>query len=289
MKLISTTALAKRHQRKTRDLFSLLLEMGLIVKNEESWELTDEGKQRGGQYKESKQYGKYIVWPEDLVLNSNGKSEIARLMSATAIGKAFDLSAVKMNYILSELGWISKGIKGWVVSEQGLKHGGVQDEAKGSGVPFVRWPEEILNSKILKETISQFQGEEDHGGKDCTKVDRSAAYASRYVAKNIVAAGLADRCEIQVAYAIGVSCPLSINVETFGTGKLPDARIAELVDELFDLRPGAIIRDFDLRRPIYQQTASYGHFGRDDLDLPWERLDRVDALRAAAGLATAAD
>jgi S-adenosylmethionine synthetase len=115
-------------------------------------------------------------------------------------------------------------------------------------------------------------------------VDRSAAYAARWVAKNIVAAGLAQRCEIQVAYAIGVAHPLSVNVETFGTGVIPDERIAKLIAEHFDLRPGAIIRDLDLRRPIYRQVATYGHFGRDDLDLPWERTDRAEALRQAAGL-----
>ena len=120
-------------------------------------------------------------------------------------------------------------------------------------------------------------------GKDPTKVDRSAAYAARWAAKNIVAAGLAERCEIQVAYAIGVAHPLSVNVETFGTGCIPDEEIAELINEHFDLRPGAIIRDLDLRRPIYRQTAAYGHFGRDDLDLPWERTDSAEALRQAAG------
>ncbi len=121
-------------------------------------------------------------------------------------------------------------------------------------------------------------------GKDCTKVDRSAAYAARWVAKNIVAAGLASRCEIQLAYAIGVAHPLSINVETFGTGKISDDRIAHLIEQHFDLRPGAIIRDLDLRRPIYRQTAAYGHFGRDDVQLPWEDTSRAAALRAAAGL-----
>ncbi len=144
----------------------------------------------------------------------------------------------------------------------------------------------LTGRKIIVDT---YGGMGRHGGgcfsgKDPTKVDRSAAYATRHAAKNIVAAGLADRCELQVAYAIGVSHPLSINVETFGTGRLDEDRIAALVDEVFDLRPGAIIRDFKLRRPIYQQTAAYGHFGRDDLDLPWEKLDRVDALKAAAGL-----
>ena len=122
-------------------------------------------------------------------------------------------------------------------------------------------------------------------GKDPTKVDRSAAYAARWVAKNVVAAGLADRCEVQVSYAIGVAKPINVSVETFGTGRVDDELIARLVDEHFDLRPGAIINDLDLRRPIYAQTAAYGHFGRSDVDLPWERTDRAAALRAAAGLA----
>ena len=121
-------------------------------------------------------------------------------------------------------------------------------------------------------------------GKDCTKVDRSAAYAARWVAKNIVAAGIATRCEIQLAYAIGVAQPLSVNVETFGTGHISDEKIAHLIQAHFDLRPGAIIRDLDLRRPIYRQTAAYGHFGRDDVSLPWEDTSRAAALRAAAGL-----
>ncbi|MDY0340936.1 MAG: methionine adenosyltransferase domain-containing protein, partial [Coriobacteriia bacterium] len=118
-------------------------------------------------------------------------------------------------------------------------------------------------------------------GKDCTKVDRSGAYAGRWVAKNIVAAGLAERCEIQLAYAIGVARPMSILVDTFGTETVPVERIEKAVAEVFDLRPGAIIRDLDLRRPIYRKTAAYGHFGRDDADFTWERLDRVDALLAA--------
>ena len=144
----------------------------------------------------------------------------------------------------------------------------------------------LTGRKIIVDT---YGGMGRHGGgcfsgKDPTKVDRSAAYAARWVAKNIVASGLADRCEIQVAYAIGVAQPLSVNVETFGTGKLPDEQIAELIEGTFDLRPGAIIRDLDLRRPIYQRVAAYGHFGRDDLDLPWEQLDRVAQLQAAAGL-----
>ena len=144
----------------------------------------------------------------------------------------------------------------------------------------------ITGRKIIVDT---YGGMGRHGGgcfsgKDPTKVDRSAAYAARWAAKNIVAAGLAERCEIQLAYAIGVAHPLSVNCETFGTGRIPDEEIASLILEHFDLRPGAIIRDLGLRRPIYQQTAAYGHFGREDLDLPWERIDKAELLRQAAGL-----
>jgi S-adenosylmethionine synthetase len=142
----------------------------------------------------------------------------------------------------------------------------------------------LTGRKII---VDSYGGMGRHGGgafsgKDPTKVDRSAAYAARWAAKNIVAAGLAERCEIQVAYAIGVAHPLSVNVETFGTGSIPDQEIADLINEHFDLRPGAIIRDLGLRRPIYRQTAVYGHFGRDDLDLPWERTEKAEALRKAA-------
>jgi S-adenosylmethionine synthetase len=141
----------------------------------------------------------------------------------------------------------------------------------------------LTGRKIIVDT---YGGTARHGGgsfsgKDATKVDRSGAYAARWVAKHIVAAGLAERCEIQVAYAIGVAHPLSVNVETYGTGKIPDEQIASVINASFDLRPGAIIRDLGLRRPIFQPTASYGHFGRDDLDLPWERLDRLEQIRAA--------
>jgi len=144
----------------------------------------------------------------------------------------------------------------------------------------------LTGRKIIADT---YGGMARHGGgafsgKDPTKVDRSAAYAARYVAKNLVAAGIADRCEVQVAYAIGVAHPVSVLVETFGTGKIDEAKIAELVTAHFDLRPAAIIHHLGLRRPIYKQTASYGHFGRPDLDLPWERTDKAEALAAAAGL-----
>ncbi len=143
----------------------------------------------------------------------------------------------------------------------------------------------VTGRKIIVDT---YGGMGRHGGgafsgKDPTKVDRSGAYAARWVAKNIVAAGLADRCEVQVAYAIGVAHPLSVNIETFGTGKIADDKIADLVTQTFDLRPGAIIRDLNLRRPIYRQVAAYGHFGRDDLNLPWEQTNKADDLRSAAG------
>ncbi len=147
----------------------------------------------------------------------------------------------------------------------------------------------LTGRKIIVDT---YGGSAPHGGgafsgKDPTKVDRSAAYAARYVAKNVVAAGLADRCQIQVAYAIGVAHPFSVLIETFGTEKVPVEKISALVDEHFDLRPAAILRDLDLRRPIYAKTAAYGHFGRDDHDFTWERTDKADALRSAAGLTAA--
>lgn len=144
----------------------------------------------------------------------------------------------------------------------------------------------VTGRKII---VDSYGGYAKHGGgafsgKDPTKVDRSAAYAARYAAKNVVAAGLADRCEIELAYAIGVARPVSILVDSFGTGKISDERIAELVEKHFDLRPAAIIRDLDLRRPIYRQVAAYGHFGRTDLDLTWERTDKAEILKKDAGI-----
>ena len=140
----------------------------------------------------------------------------------------------------------------------------------------------LTGRKIIVDTYGGYarHGGGAFSGKDCTKVDRSAAYAARYVAKNLVAAGLADKCEIQLSYAIGVASPTSINVDTFGTGKLEDAKLVEIVREHFDLRPAGIIQMLNLRRPIYKQTAAYGHFGRNDLHLPWEALDKVDELKA---------
>jgi len=144
----------------------------------------------------------------------------------------------------------------------------------------------LTGRKIIVDTYGGYarHGGGAFSGKDPTKVDRSASYAARYVAKNIVAAGLAEKCEVQVAYAIGVASPVSIMVDTFRTGKIENNKIVQLIRENFDLRPGQIIKELDLRRPIYSQVSKYGHFGRDDLDLPWERLDKVDALKEGAGL-----
>ena len=140
----------------------------------------------------------------------------------------------------------------------------------------------LTGRKIIVDTYGGYarHGGGAFSGKDCTKVDRSAAYAARYAAKNIVAAGLAEKCEIQLSYAIGVAQPTSVMVDTFGTGRLSDEKLVEIIRENFDLRPAGIIKMLDLRRPIYKQTAAYGHFGRHDLDLPWEKLDKVDTLKA---------
>ena len=144
----------------------------------------------------------------------------------------------------------------------------------------------LTGRKIIVDTYGGYgrHGGGAFSGKDCTKVDRSAAYAARWVAKNVVAAGLADRCEVELAYAIGVSKPLSIMVDTFGTAHIAEDKIVEAVEKTFDLRPGAIIRDLDLRCPIYEKTAAYGHFGREDADFTWEKTDRVEELKAACGL-----
>jgi S-adenosylmethionine synthetase len=143
----------------------------------------------------------------------------------------------------------------------------------------------LTGRKIIVDTYGGYarHGGGAFSGKDPTKVDRSAAYAARYVAKNIVAAGLADQCEVELAYAIGVANPVSILVETFGTAKIDEQDIEDLVRKHFDLRPAAIIRDLDLRRPIYKQTAAYGHFGRTDIDLPWERTDKAELLKKESG------
>ena len=172
-------------------------------------------------------------------------------------------------------GWISKDTV-WHINPTGKFVIGGPDGDAG-----------LTGRKIIVDT---YGGAAPHGGgafsgKDPSKVDRSAAYAMRWVAKNVVAAGLAKRCEVQVAYAIGVAHPVSVMVETFGTEKIGRGKIAELVDQFFDLRPGAFRQTLDLHRPIYQKTAAYGHFGREDHDFTWERTDKADALRAAAGVA----
>ena len=144
----------------------------------------------------------------------------------------------------------------------------------------------MTGRKIIVDTYGGYarHGGGAFSGKDPTKVDRSATYAARYVAKNIVAAGLADKCEIELAYAIGVAKPVSIMVDTYGTGKITDEKMVELIETHFDLRPAAIIRDLDLRRPIYRQVAAYGHFGRTDIDIPWEKTDKAEVLARDAGI-----
>ena len=176
-----------------------------------------------------------------------------------------------------------------VFDEEGLDYSGAEIYVNPTGRFVVGGPMGDTGLTGRKIIVDTYGGMGRHGGgafsgKDCTKVDRSAAYAARWVAKNIVAAGLADRAEVQLAYAIGVAHPLSIMVETFGTETVPVEDIERAVSEVFDLRPGAIIRDLDLRRPIYRKTAAYGHFGRDDGDFTWERTDRVDELKKAVKL-----
>lgn len=164
MKQLSTTALAKAHNLPPKELFAKLMALGFIEKDGESWVLTPEGDKRGGAYKQSPQYGKYIVWPENLDLNPPKKTESRpsqNLLTATAIGLAFELSANKINFILSELGWVNKGLKGWLVTEQGKKQGGIQAEDRKSGIPYVRWPDSIIESKSLIETIGQVKGTGD--------------------------------------------------------------------------------------------------------------------------------
>jgi S-adenosylmethionine synthetase len=176
-----------------------------------------------------------------------------------------------------------------VFDEEGLAYGDAEIYVNPTGRFVVGGPMGDTGLTGRKIIVDTYGGMGRHGGgafsgKDCTKVDRSAAYAARWVAKNIVAAGLADRAEVQLAYAIGVAHPLSVFVDTFGTEKVPVETIESAVLSTFDLRPGAIIRDLDLRRPIYRKTAAYGHFGREDRDFTWERTDRAEELAKAAGL-----
>ena len=176
-----------------------------------------------------------------------------------------------------------------ILGDTGLLHAGTEYHINPTGRFVIGGPVGdcgVTGRKIIVDTYGGFghHGGGAFSGKDPTKVDRSACYMMRYVAKNIVAAGLADRCEVQVAYAIGVARPLSVMVNSFGTGKINDAKLAEIVREIFDLRPKGIVQSLDLLRPIYAQTAAYGHFGRELPDFTWEKTDKVDELKAAAGV-----
>lgn len=195
MKCVSTTKLAKSLGISAKELFAHLLERELIAKEDDSWALTDKGKASGGEYKESKQYGRYIVWPDDTKLDLTTSTESGdqiKMVTATAIGRAFELSANKINHILSELGWVSKGIKGWVLTEQGKKQGGLQAEDKKSGIPFVRWPETIIESKVLKDTIAHVKGTGEQQTPESESKDQKAGslgFREKFEAKHRAADG----------------------------------------------------------------------------------------------------
>jgi len=193
MKLLSTTALSKLLGISAKQLFAHLLQRRFIKKGNESWILTEEGQANGGEYKESKQYGKYIVWPDNIELNvenSESLGQQTKLVTATAIGRSFELSANKINFILSELGWLNKGIKGWVLTEQGKKQGGLQAEDKKSGIPFVRWPESIIESKSLKETIGHVKGTEEEQAPEPTENEsNNLGFREKFKAKHRAADG----------------------------------------------------------------------------------------------------
>ena len=221
-------------------------------------------------------------------LRPDGKTQVT--VEYDEDGKPFRLDAVVLSTQHDEnvtQEQIHKDIKKYVFDEI-LPQDMVDDETKFFINPTGRFviggphgDSGLTGRKIIVDTYGGYarHGGGAFSGKDCTKVDRSAAYAARYVAKNLVAAGLTDKCEIQLSYAIGVAHPTSIMVDTFGTGKLEDHRLVEIIRENFDLRPAGIIKMLDLRRPIYKQTAAYGHFGRNDLNLPWEKLDKVEDLK----------
>lgn len=192
MKQISTTALSKSLGITSKELFAHLLELGLIAKDGQTWILTSDGEEKGGAYKESQQYGKYIVWPEDISIaipqnTTNGDS--TKLITATAIGRKFELSANKVNFILSELGWVNKGLKGWVVTDQGKKQGGVQAEDKKSGIPYVRWPESIIGSKLLNETVSHVKGTRSTQGTKAQNEKEDVGFRDKFEAKHRSADG----------------------------------------------------------------------------------------------------
>lgn len=189
MNQVSTTALAKIYNIPPKDLFSLLMELGYIIKKDDNWILTECGIKNGGSIKESTQYGQYIVWPESLSLNKSQTN--SQLITSTSIGKNFDLPANKINFILSELGWVQKGLKGWVVTEQGKKQGGIQSEDKKSGIPYVRWPEEIIHTKSLNETIGHVKGLDNSLAPEVTKAanEESVEFREKFEAKHRSADG----------------------------------------------------------------------------------------------------
>lgn len=186
---VSTTALAKIYNILPKELFSQLLELGYIMKQDENWILTELGIKSGGAIKESSQYGQYIVWPENLVLNKPKTN--AQLVTSTSIGKVFDLPANKINFIFSELGWVQKGLKGWLITEQGKKQGGIQSEDKKSGIPYVRWPEEIIHAKSLNETIAQVKGLDNSPVPELSKAtnEESVEFREKFEAKHRSADG----------------------------------------------------------------------------------------------------
>jgi len=192
MKQISTTALAKSIGISAKELFSHLLKLGLIQKEGNSWILTEESEKKGGAYKESKQYGRYITWPENISLDIQHKhteNKSVKLITATAIGREFELSANKINFILSELGWVSKGLKGWIVTDQGKKQGGIQAEDQKSGIPYVRWPETIIDSKSLKETIGHVKGTESPASDKSQSQKEEVGFREKFEAKHRSADG----------------------------------------------------------------------------------------------------
>lgn len=189
MSQISTTALAKIYDVSPKELFSHLVDIGYIIKQNDTWSLTELGIKNGGSFKESTQYGQYIVWPEDIELNKEKTN--TKLITSTAIGKSFDLSANKINFILSELGWVQKSLKGWVVTEPGKKQGGVQSEDKKSGIPYVRWPDSIIESKSLNETIGHVKGVDNPPLPETTKTtnEESVEFREKFEAKHRSADG----------------------------------------------------------------------------------------------------
>lgn len=192
MKQISTTSLSKSLGISSKELFAYLLKLGLIRKDADSWVLTTEGKEKGGAYQESKQYGKYIVWPEDISIEipkTTPHGDSAKLITATAIGCKFELSANKINFILSELGWVNKGLKGWVVTDQGKKQGALQVEDKKTGIPYVRWPESITESKSLNETVGHVKGTGSTQGSKTQNQKEEVGFRDKFEAKHRSADG----------------------------------------------------------------------------------------------------